>query len=393
MFEDLQPAPPDPILGLTETFTSDPREGKINLGVGVFVDDTGTTPVLATVSEAERRLATAKRSKSYLPILGSPAFAASASELCFGDDAPEHVVTAATPGGTGALRVAAEVLHMARPDATVWLSDPTWANHHQIFPAGGLGVRTYPYFDPTTHGVDRSAFQGALEEVPAGDVVVLHAACHNPTGADLGEDDWRVVVETAGAGGWFPLLDFAYQGFGDGLEEDAVGVRTLARAGVEFAVAQSFSKNFGLYQERVGALHLVCSDEQTAVRVASQTKVRIRANYSNPPAHGGSIVSTILGDEDLRARWTDEVGDMRARINGIRGRLVDAVAQAGVGRDFSFLARQRGMFSYTGLSIEQVRRLRDEHAVYVVDSGRINVAGITSSNLPRLVEAIGDVVG
>ena len=321
MFEHLQPAPPDPILGLTETFRSDPREDKINLGVGVFVDESGTTPVLTTVSEAERRLATSDQSKSYLPILGSAAFADASRRMCFGTEMPEHVVTADTPGGTGALRVAAEVLHMARPAATVWLSDPTWANHHQVFPAGGLGVATYPYFDPATHGVDRAAFREAMAKVPAGDIVVLHAACHNPTGADLEHDDWRAVVDAARAGGWFPILDFAYQGFGDGLDEDAVGVRTLARAGLEFAVAQSFSKNFGLYQERVGALHLVCTDEQTADRVASQTKARVRANYSNPPGHGGHIVTTILEDDELRSRWTDEVGAMRTRINGVRERL------------------------------------------------------------------------
>jgi aromatic-amino-acid transaminase len=393
LFARLELAPPDPILGLTEAFKADPRPEKINLGVGVFVDAAGKTPVLASVREAERRLAEAGTSKSYLPITGAPAYGEATQQLCFGEKRPPHLVTAQTPGGTGGLRVAGDFLRHALPGATIWLSDPTWANHQGVFAAAGMAHRTYAYFDAATHGVNRDAFFEALRAVPAGDVVLLHACCHNPTGADLSSEDWKTVAELAIAGGWLPFLDFAYQGFGDGLTADAVGVRALCEAGAAFFVAQSFSKNFGLYQDRVGALHLVCATADEAQRVASQLKVAIRVNYSNPPAHGGNIVSSILGDVSLAAQWETEVSAMRARIHGVRAELVEALRNAGVSRDFAFLGHQRGMFSFTGIARDQVLRLRDEHAVYMVASGRINVAGITSSNLPRLVSAIKSVLG
>jgi aspartate/tyrosine/aromatic aminotransferase len=392
-FSRVEMAPPDPILGLTEAFKADTRDPKINLGVGVFVDDTGTTPVLGTVSEAERRLAEAGASKAYLPITGSPSYDAAARRLCFGDAGPDHVVTAQTPGGTGALRVSGDFLHTAFPDTKVWLSNPTWANHKNVFGAAGMTIESYPYFDAELGAVARDAMFDALRQVPAGDVVVLHACCHNPTGADLSASDWKMVAQIAEERGWLPLLDFAYQGFGDGIDEDAVGVRTLGALGLEFIVAQSFSKNFGLYQDRIGALHFVSGSAEDAAHVASQVKARIRANYSNPPAHGANIVGTILDDDELRTRWIDEVAGMRSRINGVRKEFVAALADAGVSRDFGFLVHQRGMFSFTGITKDQVHRLRDEHAVYMVDSGRINVAGITSKNLPVLVDALKTVLG
>lgn len=393
LFAQVKQAPPDPILGLTEAFKADPRPDKINLGVGVFVDASGKTPVLPSVHTAEQRLSAAAASKSYLPITGSPAYAAATQKLCFGDSKPAHVVTAQSPGGTGGLRVAGDFLHAALPGATIWISDPTWANHNGVFAAAGFPQKTYAYFDASANGVNKEAFFAALREVPAGDVVLLHACCHNPTGADLAPEDWATVAEIAKAGGWMPFLDFAYQGFGDGLAEDAIGARTLAEAGLLFVTAQSFSKNFGLYHDRVGALHIVCSSADEADRVASQLKVTIRCNYSSPPAHGGAIVTTILEDAALAAQWENEVTAMRERINGVRATFVQALRDAGVSRDFGFLQQQRGMFSFTGITKEQVARLKDEFAVYMVASGRINVAGITPANLPRLVAALKTVLG
>jgi aspartate/tyrosine/aromatic aminotransferase len=393
LYAHVKQAPADPILGLTEAFKADPRADKINLGVGVFVDENGVTPVLPSVHLAEERLLAASASKSYLPITGNPAFCAATQKLCFGDALPPHTLTAQSPGGTGGLRVAGDFLKGALPDATLWISDPTWANHKGVFAAAGLPQKSYAYFESGRNGVNREAFFASLREVPAGDIVLLHTCCHNPTGADLDPSDWATVAEIAGSGGWLPFLDFAYQGFGDGILEDAIGLRTLAAAGVPLIVAQSFSKNFGLYQDRVGALHLVCMSADEASRVNSQLKISIRQNYSNPPAHGAAIVSTILGDPELAARWELEVKAMRTRINGVRKAFVQALREAGVARDFGFLEDQRGMFSFTGISPEQVEILRDEHAVYMVGSGRINVAGITPANLPRLVAALKTVLG
>ncbi|MFP4281195.1 MAG: aromatic amino acid transaminase [Opitutales bacterium] len=393
LFETIPLAPPDPILGLTETFKADERAEKVNLGVGVFVDEKGRTPVLACVANAERRLAEASAPKAYLPILGTPGFQALTQQLCFAQSRPAHLVTAQTPGGTGGLRVAADLLARSFPKASVWLSRPTWVNHQGVFAAAGFGLQHYPYFDASLHGVGREAFFAALRAVPAGDIVLLHACCHNPTGADLTLEDWAQVATIAAEGGWLPFVDFAYQGFGDGLGEDAAGVRLLAEAGLSMVVAQSFSKNFGLYQDRVGALHFVCASAEERNRLASQLKVAIRVNYSNPPAHGGAIVAMILEDTLLAAQWETEVAAMRDRINGVRRDFVAALARAGVSRDFGFLTRQRGMFSFTGITAEQVEQLREEHAVYIVGSGRINVAGLTPGNLPHVVSAIKAVLG
>jgi aspartate/tyrosine/aromatic aminotransferase len=300
--------------------------------------------------------------------------------------------TSHTPGGTGALRVAADFLHDNLPSATIWLSEPTWPNHPTVFAAADVPTKTYAYYDSAAHGVDFAAMTAALRQIPAGDVVLLHACCHNPTGADLTLDQWREVADVVRGRKLLPLVDFAYQGFAEGLEEDSAGVRALAGKGCELLVCSSFSKNFGLYNERVGGLTVVARDAERANIVQSQIKRAIRANYSNPPAHGGAVVRNILSDQSLRAQWVDEVAGMRARIQGMRTLLVDKLQEHGVPGSWGFMTRQRGMFSYSGLTPTHVDELRARHSIYIVRSGRINVAGITPANVDRLCEAIGDVV-
>lgn len=396
MFETVQAAPPDAILGLTDAFKSDQNPNKINLGVGVYKDASGKTPILASVKAAETQLLGSEVTKSYLPINGAPAFAAATQDLLFGADheivVHGRAVTAQAPGGTGALRVAADFIAAMMPGATVWLSNPTWPNHPSIFAAAGVATKSYPYFDKQANGVDFAALSAALNEIPAGDVIVLHGCCHNPTGVDLAPAQWEMVGNVLRERGVLPLLDFAYQGFAEGLEEDAVGLRSLAQPGAELMVASSFSKNFGLYNERVGALTLVAPTAENAEVVLSQVKRVIRANYSNPPAHGGAIVTTVLNDPALRAQWEDEVTAMRDRINTMRHLFVETLNEKGVDQDFSFIARQRGMFSFSGLTPEQVKALRDDYAIYIVGSGRINVAGMTEGNMDYLCDAIADVL-
>ena len=397
MFELIQEAPRDPILGLTEAFRSDNNPHKINLSVGVYQDDRGQTPTLAGVREAERRLAERTGGKAYLPIDGDPEYGHLVQQLLFGTEhealTSRRSATSHTPGGTGALRVVADFLHANLPSATVWLSEPTWPNHPSIFSAADVRTKSYPYYDEAARGVDFPAFAAALREIPAGDVVLLHACCHNPTGADLTADQWRETAAIVRERRLVPLLDFAYQGFADGLDEDAAGLRALASPGQELFVCSSFSKNFGLYCERVGALTVVAADADRAKAVQSQIKRSIRANYSNPPAHGGAIVREILADQQLRLQWVDEVAAMRDRINGMRKLLVDKLREHGVPGEWDFMTRQRGMFSYSGLTANQVDELRAAHSIYIVRSGRINVAGITPDNVDRLCEAIGKVIG
>ncbi|MDH3583316.1 MAG: aspartate/tyrosine/aromatic aminotransferase [Phycisphaerae bacterium] len=396
MFEKIETAPPDPILGLTEAFRADPNPAKINLSVGVYQDASGVTPVLETVKEAEGRILGTEKSKAYKPITGDPDYDRRVQELMFG---PGHelvesgrAVTAHTPGGTGALRVAGDYLRQNHPGARIWLSDPTWANHKGVFSAAGVETATYAYRDPAINGLDFDAMIAALQQVPAGDVVLLHGCCHNPTGIDPKLEQWDRVGEVLAERRLVALVDFAYQGFADGVEEDAAGLRRLSDRVDELIVCSSFSKNFGLYNERTGALTLVTGDRETAGRVISQVKVCIRRNYSNPPAHGGAIVSTILADADLRARWETEVAGMRDRINGMRQLFVQTLAAKGVDRDFSFIVDQRGMFSFSGLSPEQVDTLRQDHSIYIVRSGRINVAGMNESNADALCGAIASVL-
>ncbi len=396
MFETINPAPEDSILGLTVAFQKDSNPNKINLGVGVYKDGNGQTPVLATVKEAEERLLRSEATKSYLPIDGLAAYAALSQQIVFGSGhdilAAGRAATVQTPGGTGALRVAADFVRRISPQATVWLSDPTWPNHPNVFASAALQVQTYPYFEAETNSVAFDRMMAALETIPTGDVLLLHACCHNPTGADLSPQQWQAVAAVCAERGILPLLDFAYQGFGDGLDEDATGVRFVAEQCRELLVAGSYSKNFGLYNERVGALTLVAANSEAAEAAHSHLKICVRTNYSNPPAHGGQIVAEILGDPDLRQRWEAELADMRNRINDMRHLFVETLDEQDAGRDFSFIAQQRGMFSFSGLTPEQVQALRERHSVYVVGSGRINVAGMTEANVERLCSAIVDVL-
>ncbi|MEZ4614479.1 MAG: amino acid aminotransferase [Caldilineaceae bacterium] len=396
MFEQFTPAPPDAILGLTEAFKKDPNPKKVNLGVGVYKDAQGRTPILASVKEAEARILQHEATKSYLGIDGSPEYAAAVQELLFGADHPilagNRAVTAQGPGGTGALRVAADFIARMFAGAQVWISDPTWPNHPSIFQAAGLTVKSYPYFDAAANGVNFGAMLATLKQIPAGDVLLLHGCCHNPTGADLTPAQWQEVAAVVAERKLLPLLDFAYQGFGDGLAEDAIGMRTICDRVDEVLIASSFSKNFGLYSERIGALTLVAGTSAAAETALGHIKLAIRANYSNPPAHGAAIVTTVLCDPALRTQWEGEVTAMRDRINSMRHLFVETLNEKGVEQDFSFIAQQRGMFSYSGLKPDQVKALREKHGVYIVGSGRINVAGMTEGNMDYLCTAIADVL-
>jgi aspartate aminotransferase/aromatic-amino-acid transaminase len=362
----------------------------------VFKDAKGNTPVLASVKAAEQVLLEQEKSKGYKPIEGDPTLGKLVRALVFGADSElvsgGRAQTAHTPGGTGALRVVADYLHAHNPNATVWMSDPTWVNHPKVFEAAGLKVGTYPYFDAANNAIAFEAMVAQLRKLPAGDVVLLHGGCHNPTGADPTAEQWGALAEVLGERQLLPVVDFAYQGFGTGLESDAEGVRLLAKRLPEMFVCSSFSKNFGLYNERTGALCVVAKQPEHAQAVLSQLKSAIRTNYSNPPAHGGAIVQTILSDAALRQRWEQELGQMRQRINDMRVQFVDRLAAKGATRDFGFIAKQKGMFSFSGLNKAQVERLRDEFAIYIVGSGRINVAGMTEDNLGPLTDAIVSVL-
>jgi aspartate/tyrosine/aromatic aminotransferase len=395
-FADLQPAPPDSILGLAEAFRADPRPGKISLASGVFVDERGITPVLDTVTVAEQRILDAQTTKLYKPIVGDPTYTSVVRELLFGADHPllaaGRIQTLHAPGGTGALRVAADLLHRLRPQTTVWLSSPTWPNHPQVFAAAGLQTRAYPYLHPASGSLDLSGVVASLVEASPGDVVVLHGCCHNPSGVDPTPDQWSELAVVMRDRGLLPLIDFAYQGFGDGLREDATGLLAVAAETPEFLVASSFSKNFALYAERVGALSIVGGDANEAEVLMSHAKAVVRSLYSNPPAHGGEVVATILLDPGLRARWEDEVAGMRDRINGNRQRFVDGLRAAGAPFDPTPLLRQRGMFSLLDMTATQVSRLRDEMAIYLVGAGRVNVAGLTTANVEPVCTAITAVM-
>jgi aspartate aminotransferase len=390
------PAAPDPILGLAETFKADTRPGKVNLSSGVFVDDTGTTPVLPTVIEAERRLADAAGTKLYRPIDGEPAYREQVRALVLGADHEAVVsgraVATQTPGGTGGLRVAADLIRSTGGGQTLWMSEPTWPNHPTLFHAAGFRVRTYPYTDPTGLRIDEEAMLGALAGASPGDVVLLHGACHNPTGVDPSPDLWRRIGDVVAERRLLPLVDLAYQGFGDGLGEDAAGLRELVRPGAELIVSTSFSKTFSLYAERVGAVLVIAASAADAAAAQSHVKAVVRVNYSNPPAHGADVVRTILADAELRPRWELELAAMRDRIKDNRRRVVEALAARSVPGDWSSIATQRGMFALLGLSTHQVARLRDEHGVYVVGHGRINVAGFTPSNLDPFADALAAVL-
>ncbi len=392
MFENISPAPPDAIIGLTEAFDKDPNPRKINLGAGVYRDEDGITPILNSVKAAERTLLEQETTKAYLPTAGLPEFGRLVQRLLFGD---EHEVvisgracTVHTPGGTAALRVGADFLKAFVPEARIWISDPTWPNHPGIFKAAGFGVEEYPYYDAVTKGLDFGRVRAALSRVPAGAVVLLHACCHNPTGVDLTPEQWDQISAIARGQRWIPFLDFAYQGFGKGLDDDRDGLHRFVSAVPELIVASSLSKNFGLYDERAGALTLVARTPASAETSLSQIKRIIRVNYSSPPAHGEHVVMTILRDPALRVQWVDEVAQMRDRIRAVRSAFVEGLKKRDAPQAFSFINEQRGIFSYSGLTDEQVRFLREQKSIYIVKGGRINVAGITTKNIDYLCDSV-----
>ncbi|CAM3967940.1 amino acid aminotransferase [Shewanella aquimarina] len=396
IFNQVVLAPADPILGLTDAFKADPRADKVNLGVGIYKDESGQTPILKSVKLAEQKLLETETSKSYLGIDGVIAYNQAVQGLLFGADhavmTEKRAVTAQAPGGTGSLRMAAEFVVRNTDSRTVWVSNPTWANHNNIFQSAGLTVKQYGYYDAASHDINFDAMLTSLENAEEGDLLLLHGCCHNPTGIDLNISQWEVIAQLCVDKGLIPLFDFAYQGFGAGVEEDAQGLRLVASKVPELLVANSFSKNFGLYNERIGAVTLVAEDEETAKRAFSQIKSTIRSSYSNPPAHGALIVATILGDAELRKLWEEELTQMRERIAEMRVLFVKTLAQQGVSQDFSFISAQNGMFSFSGLNKEQVTRLKEEFGIYIVGSGRISVAGMTRANMDTICRAIAKVL-
>jgi aromatic-amino-acid transaminase len=396
LFSAVELAPRDPILGMTEQFNADPNPAKVNLGVGVYFDAQGKLPILGCVLEAERQLAESPKPKGYLPIDGIAAYDKAVQALVFGAGSPAlsegRIATVQTLGGTGGLKVGADFIKQLKPNAKVLISDPSWENHRALFAQAGFEVASYPYYDAHSHGVRFDAMLAALQAAAAGSVVVLHACCHNPTGAELDATQWAQVVNVVKAGGLVPFLDMAYQGFGDGIAEDGAAVQMFLAAGVDFFVATSFSKSFSLYGERVGALSVVCASKDEAARVLSRLKVLIRGNYSNPPTHGAQVVAHVLTTPTLRAMWEEELGGMRVRIRQMREMLVQRLADAGVARDMGFILRQKGMFSYSGLSAAAMQRLRTEFGVYGLDSGRICVAALNERNIGPVVAAIAKVM-
>ncbi len=396
LFETVQLAPRDPILGLTEAFVADTRPTKVNLGVGVYCDENGRIPLLRAVREAERARVEAGAPRGYLPIEGLAAYDAAVQKLLFGADSPliaaGRLVTAQALGGTGALKIGADFLKRLNPQAQVLISDPSWENHRGLFEGAGFKVDSYPYYDPASHGLNFSGMSKALRGAPAGTIVALHACCHNPTGVDLSAAQWRELVSIFRERGLVAMIDLAYQGFGEGVDPDAAAVRLFAEAGLSFFVASSFSKSFSLYGERVGALTIVTESGEESARVLSQLKRVIRTNYSNPPTHGGSVVAAVLSDPKLRALWEEELAEMRNRIKAMRSSLVSGLKARGVKRDFSFVLQQNGMFSYSGLTSAQVDRLRNEYGIYAVSSGRICVAALNSRNIEYVCDAVAAVL-
>ena len=396
LFAHVEMAPRDPILGITEGYNADKNPKKVNLGVGVYYDDNGKLPLLECVKRAEQEMTQKASPRGYLPIDGLAAYDAAVQALVFGADSAavkeKRIITVQSLGGTGGLKIGADFIRRVNPNAELWISDPSWENHRAVFEAAGFKVHTYPYYDAATHGVKFDAMIEALRKLPAGSVVVLHACCHNPTGVDLTADQWTAVIKTVNEHGLVPFLDIAYQGFGDGLDADGAVIRRFAEAGGPVFVSNSFSKSVSLYGERVGALSIVATSAEEAARVLSQVKRVVRTNYSNPPTHGGQIVATVLSSPELREVWEKELAQMRDRIKTMRTQLVEKLKVAAPKTDFSFVAKQRGMFSYSGLTKAQVHRLRDEYGIYAVDTGRICVAALNSKNIDYVADAIAKVI-
>lgn len=395
LFAAVELAPRDPILGLNEQYNTDERPHKVNLGVGVYYNDQGRIPLLQAVREAEISLTEAAHARGYLPIEGLGAYNKAAQQLLLGNDSEAvtagRAVTVQTIGGTGALKIGADFLKQLLPNSKVVISNPSWENHRALFERAGFTVETYPYYDAATHGLDFEGMLAKFKGLPAGTIVILHACCHNPTGVDPTFEQWQQIAEAVQQAELVPFLDIAYQGFGAGLQEDASAVRLFASLGITMLVSSSFSKSFSLYGERVGALTLLTESGEESQRVLSQLKRVVRTNYSNPPIHGGSVVSMVLNTPEYYDLWVDELGQMRDRIKTMRTQLVEKLAACGVPQDFSFVMEQRGMFSYSGLTAAQVDALREDHGVYAVGSGRICVAALNSGNLDYVVEAIAQV--
>ena len=396
LFSSVQLAPKDPIFGLTEAYTADQRPGKVNLGVGVYYTDEGKVPLLRAVLEAEKEVVAKEAPRAYIPIEGPNPYNSAVQNLLFGKDSAliqaGRVVTAECLGGTGALRVGGDFVKRLEPNSPAAISSPSWENHRGIFEAAGYTVLDYTYFDPKTRGVDFDGMVKSLESFPAKTLVILHACCHNPTGADLTKDQWKTIISICQQKQLIPFLDIAYQGFADGIAEDGAAVRMFADSGMSFFVSSSFSKSFSLYGERVGALSIVTQSKEESARVLSQLKRVIRTNYSNPPTHGAAIVATVLNSPKLRQMWEDELAQMRERIKSMRHGLKEKLAAAGISHDFSFIEAQRGMFSYSGLTADQVAKLQEQDAIYALSTGRICVAALNSKNIDRVAQAIARVL-
>ena len=396
LFSAVEMAPRDPILGLNEQFGADTNPAKVNLGVGVYYDDNGKLPLLKCVVEAERQMFEAPKARGYLPIDGIAAYDKAVQGLVFGADSAVvtggRVATVQAIGGTGGLKIGADFLKKVNPNATVLISDPSWENHRALFTNAGFTVGTYPYYDAENKGIHFAGMIGALRAADAGTVLVLHACCHNPTGYDITDAQWDEVVAVIKERNLVAFLDMAYQGFGEGIAEDGAVIQKFVAAGLDFFVSTSFSKSFSLYGERVGGLSVVCASKEECARVLSQLKITIRTNYSNPPTHGAQVVATVLNTPALRAMWEEELAGMRVRIKQMRVLLVEKLTAAGVKGDLSFITRQKGMFSYSGLNKDQMVRLRGEFGVYGVDSGRICVAALNTKNIDYVADAIVKVM-
>ena len=396
LLANVEMAPKDPILGVTETFNADTNPNKVNLGVGVYLDDSGKVPVLQAVRAAEQKLAETAMPRNYLPIDGLAAYNKAVQVVVFGADSEAvksgRIVTVQTLGGTGGLKIGADYWRRMNPGAEAWISDPSWENHRALLEFAGFKVNNYAYYDAATHGLRFDAMLASLNQIPEGDLVVLHACCHNPTGVDLTPAQWEKVIDVVKSRNLLPFLDLAYQGFADGLDADAATVRSFAKACPAVFVASSFSKSLSLYGERVGAFSVVTDSAGQAAKVLSQVKRVIRTNYSNPSTHGGLAVTSVLTTPDLRKQWEEELGQMRDRIKTMRRALVDKIRARRADFDFSYVVDQRGMFSYSGLTKEHVRRLREEYSIYALDSGRICVAALNSKNVEYVANAIAKVL-
>lgn len=396
MFNQLQGVPPDALLKLIVQFSQDSNPNKVDLGVGVYKDEQGNTPVMQAVTAAEHIILEQQQTKSYIGPAGSPLYCDLSAQLLFGKDhsviKDKRISVAQTPGGCGALRMAAEFINVCKPGANVWVSTPTWVNHIPLLGEAGLQLKEYPYYNYDTKAVDFEQMMATLETASEGDLVLLHGCCHNPSGADLNKDQWQQVVNLVLAKNLLPFIDIAYQGLGDGLDEDAYGLRLMADSVPEMIVASSCSKNFGLYRERTGTIVVISSDAKRAEISSSQLFSTIRGHYSMPPAHGAAIVETILNQSALNTQWTDELSVMRNRLADNRAALASAIASAGVNRDFSFITAEKGMFSFLGITPAQVDQLRDEYSIYMAGSSRINIAGISSANVNYVAQAIAQVI-